>query len=208
MDIDTINKILPDCISHSKFLKVLKINGKNIPGFELGNASALTGTFAALRVLEIPLSATNPTNTTSYANLLARSINLKELNLTLNPNPKTPISEQSLAQILTGIGSLERIKYLELGIGKVKKEGMKNIFLVLFEKMEKLYSLRLRFKEMYLTDEDLINLANILVTKRRLRTVILFGSFGNISQGVKDYFFHTLKNVGIKTPPLSMSEKK
>ena len=185
-----------------KKINQLKITGPKIPGLTLEKAVGLKDVFENLRKLEfcVQLQQNSTTDATSFAKLLSSCTQLNDLMLGINQT--IVLNETALNHILTAIGGLEKLVSVELFLGRVKREGNKHIFSSFFENLEKIWSFRVKFIELFLSEEDIISLGNNLIQKKQLRSVIVAGAFPSISKDVKDWFVSTLRNQGIKTPPL------
>ena len=186
-----------------KKIKQLKITGTKIPGIILEKAVSFIDSFESLKKLEfcLLLQQSPMAEAGSFAKLLSSCVQLEDLMLGINQT--VVLNEQVLNQILEAIGNLERLKSVELSLGRVKREGNKHLFSTFFEHLEKLWSFRVKFIELFLGEEDMINLGRNLIQKRQLRSVILSGNLNSITKDVKDWFVSTLRNQGIKTPSLT-----
>lgn len=200
--IDQFYKRLEAGLHGVKRLGQLKMVGTKIPGLVLEKAVSLMDLFENLRRLEFCLLLQqNSAEAGSFAKLISSCGQLQDVMLGINQT--VVLNEQILNQILEAIGSLEKLVSVELSLGRVKREGNKHIFGSFFERLERMWSFRVKFVELFLGEEDILLLGKNLVQKKQLRSVILAGNFPSISKDVKDWFVSTLRNQGIKTPPLT-----
>ena len=185
-----------------KKAETVRIIGLKMSGFPVHDPVGMIGVFKSLRELEFSLllQQNNIGNAASFVKLISNCTHLEKILLSINHG--IVINEQPLATILAGIGTLEGLTAVDLTFGRIKREGPKNIFLPLLEKPEKLWSLRLKFIESYFNDDEATALSEALLKKKRLRSVMITGTFPSITRETKERFVTSLRTHGIKTPPL------
>jgi len=187
-----------------KKLEKLRLTGTKIPGFSIDDPLGLKDVFRSLLKLEFCLSlqhAKGKSEPSHFTKLIASCEKLEELILGINPTGVT--NEKDLSVITTAIGGLSKLVILDFSLGRIKREGLKNIFASALENLQGLYAFRIRLNESYFNDEEIQYLGELLVKKEKLRSVFIAGNYPSISPDLKTWFVSTLRTHGIKTPPLT-----
>ncbi len=137
----------------------------------------------------------------NFAKLIASCEQLEELILGVNPTGVT--NEKDLSVLTSAIGGLTKLTILDFSLGRIKREGLKNIFASAVENLHGLYAFKIKLNESYFNDEEIQYLGELLVLKEKLRSVFIAGNYPSISPEFKLWFVSTLRSHGIKTPPLT-----